>query len=94
MFVDDEVEVLLPPLPLPLLWSKRTAVPGTSSVMSPPSEMLGSANVSRRAHSNTARLPTRNLGMGTPRFENCNGKDLRFLDGKVVSETDCYFGRD
>src|SRR5437763_495309 len=37
MFVELEVDFTLPPLPLPLDWSSKIAVSGTSSMMSPPS---------------------------------------------------------
>src|SRR5438552_18963251 len=36
MFVDEDVDVALPPLPLPLDWSSRIPVSGMSSMMSPP----------------------------------------------------------
>src|SRR5439155_20201304 len=35
MFVDEDVDVALPPLPLPLDWSRRIPVSGMSSMMSP-----------------------------------------------------------
>src|SRR5205814_8347517 len=36
MFVDEDVDVALPPLPLPLDWSSRIPVSGMTSMMSPP----------------------------------------------------------
>src|SRR5438876_1617200 len=36
MFVDEDVDVVLPPLPPPLDWSSRIPVSGMRSMMSPP----------------------------------------------------------
>src|SRR5437879_1083723 len=67
MFVDEDVDVLFPPLPLPLDWSSRIAVPGTSSVMSAPAT-VGSkaARIAAAAMSSTRErfIPTSQVEEG------------------------------
>src|SRR2546421_8549044 len=58
MFVDDDVDLLFPPLPLPLDWSSKIAVPGTSSVMSPRAIAGIRIATSTPATQSDRRLPT------------------------------------
>src|SRR2546426_8333782 len=56
MFVDDDVEVAFPPLPLPLDWSSRMAVSGMSSMMSPPAiDGMAAAKIARSVKTVTRR---------------------------------------